>query len=114
QPTGSFKIRNGMAVLFRMAQGELPDRIVTATRGNHGLGLCWAARKHGVDVSVVVPKGNSISKNAALRALGAQLIEEGSDYEQAVCFAKTIADQSGAQLVSGNEDLAVLAGAGTM
>jgi threonine dehydratase len=57
--------------------------IVSATRGNHGQSLAWAGRRYGIDVTVVVPRGNSVEKNAAMRAFGARLIEHGDDFEMA-------------------------------
>jgi len=52
---------------------------VRAARGNHGQSMGWAARKHGVPCTIVVPHGNSVEKNAAMRSLGATLIEHGDD-----------------------------------
>ena len=57
--------------------------IVSATRGNHGQSLAWAGRRYGIAVTVVVPHGNSVEKNAAMRAFGARLVEHGDDFEMA-------------------------------
>jgi len=83
-PTGAFKLRGGLVYAERLRR-ERPEvrGIISATRGNHGQSLAWAGRRYGVDVTVVVPHGNSVEKNAAMRAIGARLIEHGDDFEMA-------------------------------
>jgi threonine dehydratase len=83
-PTGAFKLRGGLIYAERLRR-ERPHvhGIVSATRGNHGQSLAWAGRRYGIDVTVVVPRGNSVEKNAAMRAFGARLIEHGDDFEMA-------------------------------
>jgi threonine dehydratase len=83
-PTGAFKLRGGLLYAERLRR-ERPDvrGIVSATRGNHGQSLAWAGRHYGVPVTVVVPHGNSVEKNAAMRAFGARLVEYGDDFEMA-------------------------------
>jgi threonine dehydratase len=83
-PTGAFKLRGGLIYAERLKR-ERPDvaGIISATRGNHGQSLAWAGRRYGVPVTVVVPHGNSVEKNAAMRAFGAELIEHGVDFEAA-------------------------------
>ena len=81
---GAFKIR-GALVYFRRLKESVQGarRVVTATRGNHGQAVGFAARREGMEAVVYVPYGNSASKNRAMRALGAALIEHGSDFEEA-------------------------------
>jgi threonine dehydratase len=83
-PTGAFKLRGGLIYAERLRR-ERPDvrGIVSATRGNHGQSLAWAGRRYGIAVTVVVPHGNSVEKNAAMRAFGAHLVEYGDDFEMA-------------------------------
>ena len=83
-PTGAFKLRGGLVYAERLRR-ERPEvrGIISATRGNHGQSLAWAGRRYGVGVTVVVPHGNSVEKNAAMRAIGARLIEHGDDFEMA-------------------------------
>src|ERR1700739_4914048 len=83
-PTGAFKLRGGLIYAERL-QRERPGvaGIISATRGHHGQSLAWAGRRYGIGVTIVVPHGNSIEKNAAVRALGAELIEHGVDFEGA-------------------------------
>src|SRR5213594_2472429 len=84
QPTNSFKVRNGLSVLTSLAPEERGRGVVAATRGNHGLGLCWAGRLLAAPVTICVPVGNNPEKNEAMRGLGATVVEEGRDYDEAV------------------------------
>jgi len=99
-PVGAFKIRGGLTYFAQMARrGELPREVISATRGNHGQSIGWAARQHGVACTIVVPHGNSVEKNAAMRALGVQLIEHGGDFQAAREHAIALAAQRGAHMV---------------
>ena len=93
---GAFKVRGGIVYMDRLAR-ESPhvQGIVSATRGNHGQSLAFAARRHGIRVAIVVPHGNSLEKNAAMQALGAELIEEGHDFQAASEAAARIATERG-------------------
>jgi threonine dehydratase len=83
-PTGAFKVRGGLVYLDRLKR-EQPDTpgIISATRGNHGQSLAFAARRHGVPATIYVPHGNSAEKNRAMRAFGAELVEHGEDFQSA-------------------------------
>jgi threonine dehydratase len=83
-PLGAFKLRGGLVYLDALAQREpgCPG-VISATRGNHGQSVAFAARQQGLPVTIVVPHGNSVEKNAAMRALGAELVEQGDDFQQA-------------------------------
>jgi threonine dehydratase len=83
-PIGAFKVRGGIVYLNRLKR-ERPQLtgIVTATRGNHGQSLAFAGKRTAVSVTIVVPRGNSTEKNAAMRALGAELVEHGCDFDEA-------------------------------
>jgi threonine dehydratase len=95
-PTGAFKLRGGLVYAERLARERDGVRgIVSATRGNHGQSLAYAGRRYGVPVTVVVPHGNSVEKNAAMRALGARLIEHGADFEDAREHAAALASSEG-------------------
>lgn len=99
-PVGAFKIRGGLTYFDRLKQqGRLPPHVISATRGNHGQSIGWAARAHGVRCSIVVPRGNSVEKNAAMRALGVTLIEHGSDFQESREHAMALAAQTGAHMV---------------
>ena len=99
-PVGAFKIRGGLTYFDQLAQrGALPREVVSATRGNHGQSMGWAARRHGVACTIVVPHGNSVEKNAAMRALGVALVEHGEDFQEAREHALQIAAERGAHMV---------------
>ena len=88
--------------------------VVGATRGNHGLGLAHAGSLLGIPVTVVVPFGNNAEKNSGMRALGAQLIESGTDYDSAVVEADRLCREEGLTLVHSTNNKDVLAGAATL
>jgi threonine dehydratase len=99
-PAGSFKVRGGLVYLDRLVR-ERPEvtGIVSATRGNHGQSLAYAGRAFGVPVVILVPHGNSLEKNAAMRGFGAELIEHGRDFQEAREHASTIAAERGFEVV---------------
>ena len=95
-PTGAFKVRGGLVYLDGLAQREPACAgIVSATRGNHGQSLAFAARRHGIGATIVVPHGNSREKNAAMRAFGATLVEHGEDFQAATEHAAALAVRDG-------------------
>lgn len=99
-PVGAFKIRGGLTYFDQLKQrGTLPRAVISATRGNHGQSIGWAARTHGVRCTIVVPRGNSLEKNAAMRALGVQLIEHGDDFQESREHAMRLAAERGAHMV---------------
>lgn len=99
-PVGAFKIRGGLTYFDALVQsGTLPREVVSATRGNHGQSIGWAARAHGVGCTIVVPHGNSLEKNAAMRSLGVTLIEHGDDFQAAREFAIALAQERNAHMV---------------
>lgn len=112
-PTGAFKVRGGLNLLGRLAEQPLPPLgVVSATRGNHGQSLAYAARRVGMRCTIVVPHGNSASKNAAMRALGAVLIEHGRDFDEARVHAANLAGERGDTFV-GPFDRDLVAGVAT-
>ncbi len=99
-PVGAFKIRGGLTYFDQLARrGPLPREVISATRGNHGQSMGWAARRHAVACTIVVPRGNSAEKNAAMRALGVTLIEHGDDFQEAREHALQLAQERGAHMV---------------
>ena len=99
-PVGAFKIRGGLTYFDALkSRGDLPEEVISATRGNHGQSMGWAARAHGVACTIVVPTGNSVEKNAAMRALGVTLIEHGEDFQAAREFAVNLANERNAHMV---------------
>src|SRR6266478_5505027 len=83
-PTGAFKVRGGLVYVDRLKR-ERPHTagLITATRGNHGQSVAFAAGRYRVPVTIFVPHGNSVEKNHAMRAFGADLVEHGEDFQAA-------------------------------
>src|ERR1700681_991928 len=83
-PIGAFKVRGGRVYVDRLKR-ERPHTsgLISATRGNHGQSLAYAASRYRVPVTILVPHGNSVEKNRAMRAFGAELVEHGEDFQSA-------------------------------
>ncbi len=83
-PTGAFKVRGGLVYADRLKR-ERPDvaGLISATTGNHGQSSAFAGRRYGVPVTIYAPHGNSVEKNRAMRAFGANLVEHGDDFQSA-------------------------------
>lgn len=95
-PTGAFKVRGGLVYVDALSRkGETPAGMISATRGNHGQSVGFAAQQYGIPAAVVVPFGNSTEKNAAMRAFGVEVIEEGHDFQAASELADGIAARRG-------------------
>lgn len=105
---GAFKIRGGI-VYFEELRRTHPrlSGVVAATRGNHGQSIAYAARRHGLKALIVVPHGNSAEKNAAMRALGADLIEHGADFLDAFEHAQSLAHERALHMVPSFDDTLV-------
>lgn len=99
-PVGAFKIRGGLVYFEHLAQtGVEVQGVISATRGNHGQSIGFAARRYGIPATVVVPLGNSAEKNAAMRALGVELIEQGNDFQDSLELAISLATERSLHLV---------------
>jgi threonine dehydratase len=95
-PTGAFKVRGGLVYLDDLIRtGAKPDGVISATRGNHGQSVGFAARQYKIPAAVVVPFGNSVDKNSAMRSLGVEVIEQGHDFQAACEAADVIAVDRG-------------------
>ena len=99
-PTGAFKVRGGLVFMDRLKH-ERPGLkgVISATRGNHGQSIALAAARAGTAATIVVPHGNSVEKNAAMRAFGAELVEAGHDFDAAKETAMHLADERGLAMV---------------
>lgn len=99
-PVGAFKIRGGLNYFAQLAKtGDMPPGVVSATRGNHGQSVAYAARRYGIQATIVVPHGNSVEKNAAMRSLGVELVEHGDDFQASREFAMALADEKSLHMV---------------
>jgi threonine dehydratase len=99
-PTGAFKVRGGLVYMDQLKR-EQPEvaGVISATRGNHGQSIALAAARAGIAATIVVPRGNSVEKNAAMRAFGAELVEEGHDFDAARETAMRLAGERGLSMV---------------
>ena len=112
-PIGSFKARTVLVCFDRLLRTQPGLKgVVAATRGNHGQAVTFAARRSGLRAVIVVPLGNSVEKNAAMRALGAELVEHGADFSAAFEHAQHLAAGEGLHFVP-SFDPDLVAGAGT-
>jgi threonine dehydratase len=98
-PLGAFKIRGGLTYFESLARDKNIKGVITATRGNHGQSVGFAARLHGLPATIVVPFGNSVEKNAAMRAQGVQLIEHGAEFQVAREYAEQLAQELSLHMV---------------
>ena len=99
-PIGSFKLRGGLVYFSQLAKSsKKPKRVVSATKGNHGQSVGFAARKYGIPATIVVPYGNSTEKNNAMLSLGVELIEHGDDFQSAREFAIKMAYENSLKMI---------------
>ena len=98
-PIGAFKVRGGLVYIDELKRQSTTRRVLAATRGNHGQSIAFAAARAGLAATIVVPRGNSLGKNNAMRAFGAQLIEHGRDFQEALEHAMTLTGEDGVALV---------------
>jgi threonine dehydratase len=99
-PTGAFKVRGGLVYMDQLVrQSPKLKGVIAATRGNHGQSVGFAAQRHALQASIVVPLGNSKEKNAAMRALGVKLIEHGTEFQESREHALMLAAEQGLHMV---------------
>ena len=99
-PTGAFKVRGGIVYMEQLRNSEPRVKgVITATRGNHGQSIARAATAVGIAATILVPHGNSVEKNAAMRAFGAELIEHGTDFDEAKAEAARLARERNLHMV---------------
>jgi threonine dehydratase len=113
QPTGAFKVRGGVNLVSQLGEQERQRGLITASTGNHGQSIAFAARLHGVAARICVPEHANPVKLDAMRLLGAELIVHGHDFDAAREHCELLAAEHGFRYVhSGNEPL-LIAGVGT-
>jgi threonine dehydratase len=113
-PTNAFKIRNGLAAVTALTPEERERGVIAASAGNHGLGLAYAGQLFGVRIVICVPTTASVEKVEAIRGLGAEVVQQGTDYGAAVERAAELAREESLTLVHSTDCPAVLAGAATI
>ena len=107
-PIGAFKVRGGLVYMDNLAKAvDRPAGVTSATRGNHGQSIALAARKAGLRAVIYVPEGNSVEKNAAMAAFGAELVVHGRDFEEAHAACRQVAAEQGLHFVPSFDPLLV-------
>jgi len=114
QPTGSFKVRGAIYALTTRCRRERVSAVVTASTGNHGAAVAYAARLLSLPAIVFVPAGSNPLKVARIRALGAAIVEAGSMLTDAIDAAAEYASANGAYFLHDANDPDVPVGAGTI
>lgn len=114
QPVGSFKVRGALNRMLRASHSERGRGFVTASQGNHGLGVCYAAQIIGAKATVVVPAKANPDKVEAMRNLGADVVTHGEDFEAAVARAWEIAAERKATYLHAADDPLIVAGHATV
>ena len=114
QLTGSFKIRGAYNTILQLTEAERERGVVTASAGNHGQAVAWAAREAGIAATIFVPEGAPMAKVDAARGYGATVVRGGDGFDDAVAAARAHLDATGAVFVHAFDDPRVVAGQGTL
>ena len=112
QPVGAFKVRGGLHLAATLTEEQKKGGLYTASTGNHGQSIAFAARAFGIAATIAVPTGANKGKVAAMRGLGAEVIEHGQDFDTAREWIKNIAQEKGGYFV-GPTDEPLIRGVGT-
>lgn len=112
-PIGAFKVRGGVNLFANLSDQQRSRGVITATRGNHGLSVAWAARAYGSRAVIYVPGGNNPDKNAIMEALGAEVVSHGTDFDDARAEAEARAENEHLRYVHPANEPLLIAGVGT-
>ena len=112
QPVGAFKVRGGLNLVAHLSEKERNSGLFTASTGNHGQSIAFAARAHGVRATIAVPEGANPGKVAAMRGLGAEVVFHGPDFDSAREWVMGVARAQGGRFVGSTEEL-LIHGVGT-
>ena len=112
-PTGAFKVRGGLNLIASLSDDERARGVITASTGNHGQSIAFASQRAGVSCIVAVPRDNNPEKNAAMRAFGATVVEQGKDFDEAREWVEHEAAARGLRYVHSANEPALIAGVGT-
>ena len=114
QPIGAFKVRGGVNLIARLSEEERRRGVITASTGNHGQSIAWAARLFGVRARVVVPVGSNPDKVRAIERLGAEVIVHGKDFDEAREYVEALAEREGYRYIHSANEPHLIAGVGTI
>jgi threonine dehydratase len=113
QPVGAFKVRGGVNLISRLSAGERERGVMAASTGNHGQSVAYAARLFGVRAVVCVPEGANPVKLAAMKGLGAEIVEHGRDFDEARLHSLELAADGGYRYIHSGDEPLLIAGVGT-
>ncbi len=113
QPIGAFKVRGGLNYMAHLPSAQQAQGVITASTGNHGQSVAYAARVHGVRAVIVAPEGANPVKVAAMRSHGAEVRLVGADFEAAKQAAQAMADEEGLRFISSGDEPLLIAGVAT-
>jgi threonine dehydratase len=112
-PTGAFKVRGGLNLVARLPGADRARGVISATTGNHGQSIAFAAARAGVPCTLVVPVGNNPSKNALMRLWGATVVEHGTDFDEARELVERLCLERGLRYVHSANEPDLISGVGT-
>ncbi|HEX7735945.1 MAG TPA: threonine/serine dehydratase [Ktedonobacteraceae bacterium] len=113
QPVGAFKVRGGVNLVSQLSAGERERGVIAASTGNHGQSMAYASRLFGVKATIIVPEQANPGKVAAMRGMGAEVLHQGANFDEARQYCEILAQERGYRYIhSGNEPL-LIAGVGT-
>ena len=113
QPIGAFKVRGGVNLISQLSEDERRRGVVTASTGNHGQSIAYAARLFGVKAVICVPERANPAKLASMRGLGAELVERGRDFDDAKAHCQELADSRGYRYIDSGNEPHLIAGVAT-
>ncbi|MGH9821900.1 MAG: threonine ammonia-lyase [Blastocatellia bacterium] len=114
QPVGAFKVRGGINLVSRLDESERGRGVISASTGNHGLSVAYAAQLFKIKARIVVPEKANPLKVEAMQNLGAQVLSHGSDFDEAREFAEELARGEGLRYVHSGDEPLLIAGVGTI
>jgi threonine dehydratase len=113
QPIGAFKVRGGINLVSQLTPEEKESGVVTASTGNHGQSIAYAAKLFGVSATVIVPEGANPIKMEAIESQGAEVLYHGKDFDDAKSFCERLAREEGRRYISSGDEPLLIAGVGT-
>lgn len=113
QPIGAFKIRGGVYLMSRLSDAERTSGVVSASTGNHGQSIAYAAKLFGVPAAIFAPEGANELKVASMQRLGAEVVLTGKDFDESRAAADARAQETGARFIHSANEPDLIAGVGT-
>ena len=113
QPIGVFKVRGGINLISQLTQDEMERGVVTASTGNHGQSIAYAAKLFGVHATIIVPEGANPIKVDAIESQGAEVLYHGNDFDDAKDYCERLAREEGRRYISSGDEALSIAGVGT-